>query len=362
MKKTAAIAFLLIGYFGLFAQLHPYNKAFIWRGFQHQWTYNHRCNRVGDYVEYNSGTPIAVHASATGIGPDSTYYSSYYTYVESPDVVFKEGTENIKIHAKEKQLIEKIVTVSVPADDWLSGKTDYVTLLNGFDLRSDEAADKIQLLRLAVEDGEYEDATNQIQFKIYVSLVLNCQSVECPETNNSVVYDLDIHYLLVGLNKGEAAATQQYFTRSYSWDKKEELNTQPENKVMTGDVFPVFGKGTVGIKSFSFVLNSAHWLLAMNSNVTPLSYGPATADMKLSVDLLFKEWQEGMRNSGAAPGKSKFAEKRKGWAVMDMDAVLLQFRTAKINYGSTSGSMFWHGDNTPGNGDKAKVIYDIPID
>lgn len=340
--------------------LQPYNKAYIWRGFQHQWTYNHRCARLGDYVQYNSGTPISVHASATGIGADSTYYSSYYTYLASPDVVFQEGDTMIRIHAREKQLIEKTVPVSIPAAAWMSGKTDYVTLLNGFDLRSDHAADKIQLLRFALEDGQYEPISHTINFTAKISIVLNCQSVECPEFSNLVEYDLDIHYLIIGLNKGDAAATSQYFTRSYSWDKKEELNELPEEKKITGDVFPVFPKATVGIKAFSFVLNEAHWMLAMNSALTPIAYNPATGNMRLSVDLLFKEWQEGMKESDAAPDKSKFSEKRKGWAVMDMDAVQLQFRSATIVYGQHSGHMFWRNSIGTVNGNGAKDIYDIP--
>ena len=229
-------------------------------------------------------------------------------------------------------------------------------------MRSDQAADKIQLLRFALEDGQYEPLTHQVNFTAKISIVLNCQSVECPEFSNQVVYDLDIHYLIVGLNKGEAAATAQYFTRSYSWDRKEELNELPEEKKMTGDIFPQYAQATLGIKSFSFVLNEAHWMLGMNSALSPVDYHPNTGDMRLSVDLLFKEWQEGMKESDAAPEKSKFSAKRKGWVVMDMDAVLLQFRDAKIVYGQHSGQMFWRNTIGSPNGNGAKSIYDIPVE
>ena len=274
-------------------------------------------------------------------------------------MVFKEGDTLIKIHTREKQLIEKTVVISVPAEDWLMGKTDYVTLLNGFDLRSDQAADKIRLLRFALEDGVYEPKMGTVKFLAKISIVLNCQSIECPEFNNQVVYELNIHYLIVGFNKGEAAATAQYFTRSYSWDKKEALNELPEEKKITGDIFPQFAEATVGIKSFSFVLNEAHWMLAMNNALLPIDYDPATGNMRLKVDLLFKEWQEGMRESYAAPEQSKFSAKRKGWVVMDIDAVLLQFRKAKIVYGQHSGKMFWRNTLGSPNGNGAKDIYDI---
>ncbi len=363
MKRMIFFIFSICSCVALFSQqLHSYNKAIIWRGFQHQWTYNHRCSRLGDYVQFNSGTPISVHTSATGIGADSTYFSSYYTYVASPDVVFKEGDTTIKIHTKEKRLIEKTIGFSVNADKWLQGKTDYITLINGFDLRSDHAADKIQLLRFSIEDGEYDSVTNEIHFNANISLVLNCQSIECPELNNKVIYDLDIHYLIVGLNKGEAAATEQFFTRSYSWDKKEELDEQPEKKIITGDVFPSFAQATVGIKSFSFALNEAHWMLAMNNNINPFDYDSTSSRMKLSVDLLFKEWQEGMKGSDAAPKQSKFSSKRKGWAVMDIDAVLLQLKTAKIIYGKHQGQMFWRNSIGTPYGNNAKQISDIQLE
>jgi len=360
MKKLLLLSFIAFNLSVAFSQtIHPYNKAIIWRGFQHQWTYNHRCNRLGDYVGYNSGTPITVHTSATGIGADSAYFSSYYTYITTPDAVFKEGEASIRIQAKEKRLIEKTVTVTVPAEKWLRNKADYVTLLNGFDLRSDQGADKIQLLRFSIQDGEFISLTNEVRFKIDISMVLNCQSIECPEWKNAVVYDLDIHYLIIGINSGEAAATNQFITRSYSWDKKEELKQRPQERFLPGVVTPFFPVATVGIKSFSFVLNEAHWMVQINANITPVNYDSTRAKMKANVDMLFQEWEEGMKGSDAAPKQSRFSSKRKGWAVMDMDAVLLQLRQANIVYGENSGNMFWRGSMS---GDKAKVIFDIPVD
>jgi hypothetical protein len=360
MRKVALFVLIIHAAFNCFGQLQPYNKAFIWRGFQHQWTYNHRCTRLGDYVQLNSGTPIAVHTCATGIGADSAYYTSYYTYVETPDAVFLEGDTTIKIYAKEKQLIEKTVELSIPAPEWSRHKSDYVTLINGFDLRSDKASDKIQLMRFSVEDGVYDAASKTVHFSANVSMVLNCQSIECPEFTSKVIYDLNLHFLIIGFDKGKAAATDQFFARSYSWDRHEELDDLPQEKVITGDAIPFYTTGTVGIKSFSFALNEAHWLLAMNNNITPSDYSAVDGSMKLSIDMLFKEWQEGMRESSVAH-KSKFSEKRKGWAMMDLDAVLLQFKKATINYGQHTGRMYWRNSSGSPNGNYAKEIYDIPF-
>jgi hypothetical protein len=360
MKRLLILSLIVPCFLCSFGQLHSYNKAYIWRGFEHQWTYNHRCNHLGDYVQYNSGTPVSVHASATGTGADSTYFTSYYTYVASKDVVFKEGEAVIKIKARKNRLFETIVTVTVPAEDWLKNKTDYITLLNGFDLRSDKAADKLQLLRFSLENGVYVKDSDQIRFSIDVTLVLACQSAECAKFEPKVDYDLNIHYLIVGLNKGEAAATGQFFTRSYPWGRKGELEELPVQKSIVGDATPVYPEATVGIKSFSVVLNEANWLLSLHNDITPVSYDPQQAEMKLSIDMLFKEWEEGMKGSDAAPWYSKFSVKRKGWAIMDVDALLLQFRQAKITYGKHSGCMFWRGKFGSPNGDLPKDIFDLP--
>lgn len=126
------------------AQLPTYNSAIIWRGFEHKWTYNHRCNRIGDYVVYNHGKPQTTHVSATGLGADSTYFTSAYTKITSPNLFFKEGKTTLKIETTEKQLSEGEILVTIPCDDWLQNKDRYVTTLNGFDLHSEQAADKIQ--------------------------------------------------------------------------------------------------------------------------------------------------------------------------------------------------------------------------
>jgi hypothetical protein len=117
---------------------------------------------------------------------------------------------------------------------------------------------------------------------------------------------------------------------------------------------------TPGIKSFSFVLNEAHWLLQLSNKIQPGVYNAKLGVMKLSVDMFFKEWQDDMRFSDAAPWQSKFSKKRKGWAVMDMDVVLLQFKKAQIEYQQNSGKMFWKARTGSADTDKAKEIYDIP--
>jgi hypothetical protein len=217
-KGHSIFIFLLVVSGSCFSQIKPYNSAVIWRGFKHQWTYNHRCHRIGDYVVYNQGKPESTHTSSTGLGADSTYFSSYYTFITSPGLFFKEGSIKLKIESKEKQLNQNSVEVAVKADTFLAHKNAYVAFLNGFDLKSEEAADKVQLLRLGLGDAKYDTANNEVKFMVNYSLVLNCQSIECPEFNNRVDYDLDVYYLLIGIDDSFGQVSQQVLSRGYPWD------------------------------------------------------------------------------------------------------------------------------------------------
>ena len=60
----------------------------IWMGFEHEWTYNHRLNRLGDYVsqpEFDGFEhPVKhYHTGATGLGWDEALFTSYYTVVKA---------------------------------------------------------------------------------------------------------------------------------------------------------------------------------------------------------------------------------------------------------------------------------------
>jgi hypothetical protein len=325
------------------AQLQPYNSAIIWRGFDHAWTYNHRCNRLGDFVTGNEGKPQTTHVSATGIGADSTYFNSYYTTVTTPDMVFKEGCAHIKIRSVEKELAEGSEVISIPCEEWLRKKS-YTSLLNGFALRSKGAPDKIQLMRLQVEDPIYIEGSNTLNLKINYSFVFNCQSAECPEfRKGKVSYDLDIYYLVAGFENTTAHAAEFFFSRSYAWNKKDDVNELPEQRDLCGVGNNKFEKAFAGIKSFSLVLNEAHWLCGWDNNISPASYDMAAGCADLSVDLLFKEWQPGMKKNSASPSQSQFSSKRSGWAALDAEVLFIQVRNAAINNGNQSGKMFWKG-------------------
>ncbi len=321
------------------------NKTIVWRGFEHSWTYNHRINRLGNCVNIEDQKMISCHASASGLGADSTRYTTHYSVLESPSIGFHVGSTAIKLYGKEKQLLTKRIEIAVPATEAMLNKEQYITLLNGFDLRAVDRADKIQMLRLSVENAEYAPAINEIRFYLHVSLVVNCQSFECSRFNQHSTYDLKVYYLVLGADKKELMATPKTMTKNYPWGRKDEYHHTPEKHYVIGDKDQPYETAALGIKSMALTLNSAHWTVEYNSNITPLAYDKRTARMDFSLDLFFKEWQQGMKTHSARPGLSKFSSKKKGWGVLDLEFLLLQLKEGSVQHKQHHGSMYWPGYN-----------------
>ena len=159
--------------------LQSYNKALIWRGFEHRWTYNHRINRIGSHVSLRDNEGYCMHYSATGLGSDSTFAKTHYTYIETPNVVFKETEIKILVNGQEGDLLNKSAQVYLDLDDWMQNKTHYDVLVNGFEMKSMIKADQLQLLRFLVEDPVYIPETQQIYLTANFNLVTNCRTLEC---------------------------------------------------------------------------------------------------------------------------------------------------------------------------------------
>lgn len=68
-KKIFLFSFFLS--LGALLNAQTENTAVVWRGFEHSWSYNHRINRIGNYVKMVSNDPYGYHASASGLGSDT---------------------------------------------------------------------------------------------------------------------------------------------------------------------------------------------------------------------------------------------------------------------------------------------------
>jgi hypothetical protein len=341
-KFLIVISLLVLTEGHIFSQT---NRALIWRGFSHSWTYNHRINRLGSFVCMTDSSMNVCHTAASGLGADSCYFTSHYSLIESDRLHFQEGFVPIKLYGREKQLISKTIEVSIPANADMRKQDHYITLLNGFDLTAVGNADKLQLLRFSVEDAYYAPAVNELRFLVKVAIAFNCQSLECSRFNQKTTYDLKLHYLIVAGAHNYLTSTNKTITENYPWDKKIEFTPTPKQYSINGESEYLLPESTLGLKSMTITLDNAHWLLQYNNNVTPLDYKAETGKSTFASDLYFTEWQQGMKHLSAVPKHSRFSSKKSGWCMLDMEVVLLQFREAKVNHQKFSGSMFWGGLN-----------------
>jgi hypothetical protein len=334
------------------SSLKEYNKAIIWRGFEHRWTYNHRLNRLGNYVAKDS-IPYLVHTSASGLGSDSTFAKSYYSYVQSPDLVFKEIQVKLFLSGKEGDLLTKTQESHFDLKTWEQGMNNYSVLLNGFEIKSLRKADQLQMLRFYVEDPIYSKQTEQIQVTSHFNLVTNCRTIECPILNNKTMYELTLYLLIIGYENGNGNYYNGYSTRNYEWDTKLEVSESTQNVKINGE--PIrYEKAFLGIRGIGVILDSEHWILEMKNYVSPMNYDPKKGEMLTLANIKFVEWTKGMSEFSTAPMKSKFAKRRRGFAMLDMNMALIQTKNnALIEHGSEEIHMYWKGWNKPANNESS---------
>lgn len=370
MRQLCCLQFLfpilLLSCFVLQAQapetpLAPYNKALIWRGFEHRWTYNHRINRIGSSVSMSDGEGFCMHYSATGLGSDSTFATTHYTYVESPNVYFKETTIKILVNGKEGDLLTKNERVYLNLDPWMKNKAQYDVLVNGFEVKSMIKADQLQLLRFLVEDPVYVPETGQIYLTANFNLVTNCRTFECELFKNQTAYELTLHLLIMGFDKGAGEVRNSYTTRNYTWDTAVEVEGLSKDLNILGqrEVYP---HACLGIKGLGIVLDEEHWLLQINNYVTPLRYRPLTGEMKSHVNMKVVAWDRGMENFSVAPFKAEFAKRKSGFAMLETNPSLVQFKQAKIKHGQIKTTLYWRGRNKSGASPEAESIKKITSD
>lgn len=339
-------------------ELNTHNKALIWRGFEHKWTYNHRINRIGSLVSMRQDSGYCIHYSATGLGSDSTFATTYYTYVEAPSVCFKETEIKILVNGNEGDLLTKTENVYLDLDEWMQNKTHYDILVNGFEVKSMIKSDQLQLLQFLVEDPEYSKETKQIYLTTNFNLVTNCRTLECELFKDQTAYELTLHLLILGFDEDAAEVRNSYTTRNYAWDTSVEVEDLSKKLTILGQKNQ-YPSACMGIKGLGIVLNEEHWLLQVNNYITPLAYNPKNGQMSSYINMKVVAWNNGMENFSVAPFKAEFAKRKSGFAMLNTNPSLIQFANAKIKHGQTSTSLYWKGRNKSSESPEAESIKNI---
>ncbi|MFN8283213.1 MAG: hypothetical protein U0U67_08345 [Chitinophagales bacterium] len=317
----------------------------VWQGFEHRWTYNHRLNRLGDYVSQSSDSTNTnaeiTHASATGLGKDSAYFTSRYAIVESNAISFFAGKETFELKGNEGQKIELKKNILFTPNKNLQQKDIYTSILNGFDIVSVDDADKPQSLQIDISEPIYDTHANKIHFTITAALNVDCKSLECPFFNNTFNYQLDVHYLILGGNKNELD------TQTISYENKLKWNTKAEIKpILYNKSIPInsdFKNGFLAYKSISIALDQEHHYLAYENSIQSTTI--KNNQVNLSMYLFFSNWSSAMKHSVASGGQALFSNKKSGWCILSGHLYFIQFNNGVVTYHSRNGSQFWIGKN-----------------
>jgi len=294
------------------------------------------------------------------MGADSTQFACFFSRVHASNVWFQEGNADIEIQGKERQLLYKTQRLRIPAAPQMRNSEQQIALLNGFEVQAIGGADKLQTLHIQLGELEYARETNEFLLTVSLVLLVNCETLECSMWSQKTKYQFRVYYLLAAGSDAAFATNEQRFSRISDWDRKQEINHEEERLSLTGVRAGVYPQAFVGLRGLRVQLDAAHWLAGYHAHIAPVQYDAERGRMEALVDLFFKEWIFGMKRQSAYPPHSKFSKRKKGWAVQELDLVLIQLQQGKITHDKRRGSMFWRARNAPPTSNEALQV--IPID
>lgn len=197
------------------------DTAVLWRGFRHAWSYNHRFNRFGSWVENQSCGPTNCryevgHSAASGAGKDVAAVRDAYTELSARNVAFVTGEKRIKLDGEEYQTgpedeaFQKTLRVQLDEEEYpeLRNYENYTVLINGFDVKSRGVAAKVMDFGLSVR--RFQRVGDGYQFELYYLVRLDCDSFECKAPFNvsrggkgvqDINYTVDVNYVVVAGNE-----------------------------------------------------------------------------------------------------------------------------------------------------------------
>jgi len=318
----------------------------IWMGFEHQWSYNHRLNRLGDYIAQPEfeGYDFPVkhyHTGATGIGKDEAYFTSYHTVLKTEHAGIQSGNVKMNLSNKEGKRSSVRTTLTIPLQGNLQDRDQIIGLLNGFDLVATEGADKLKMLHIDLSDPVYNYDHTAVDMTVEVGFIADCGSFECHRFSQQYNYSITVEYLLVAGDRDGFFGTEKSFIKSYEWDKRDDFEDGMIDETVIG--YQGFPYATIGFKSLMINMDQDHWLVDWHTAIHPQFYDETTGNFEFSLDLFLKQWKA--RRESPFRWQSRFSKRKDGWAYLSGAVVLLQFKDACLESKSHIGSVNWQGLN-----------------
>lgn len=307
------------------------NTTVFWQGFYHDWNYNHRVNRLGDWIQSVNKTEEGLHAvlshsGAAGSGSDVLDYQTFFTYLKTQKAKFFSSIVSCTIRGREATTTTKIITVKGAWPKELKNYTQGTVVLNGFDLATSTrnngqvlgsgTADKLSELYINIEKLKIEN--DSFSFDLTVKLGADCDSPECinftPGDNEWFDYQLRVAYQVIAYNDGVHIASSNA-TQHYKWWKP--LKSRPDidpNEIFRNDktlkdkkingidgynigiplmnqIDIVIEKGNGGITRKR---DETPHLLMLDMAITDFNYNASSGICVYNMDLFFKNWKPNM--------------------------------------------------------------------
>ncbi len=338
------------------------NSFAVWQGFSNYWTYNHRVNRLGDYISQSSfpynEQATSVHTAATGIGKDSAYFSSYYVLVQAKEIVHFSGKSDFTLKGKEGAAMTIRKKIILHPDSSLQQKEVYIALLNGFDLISQGDADKVQTVEISIENPVYDQTKDELSIPVQVRFQADCSSPECSLLNQTVDYKLSVYYLIAGGMSNELTSKELEYERTIRWDTKTETPKLPLEKSIS--ISGGFEGGFFAYKSFTLQVNKERHYLGYENAISSGGINTLNQSAFCRMQLHYSNWTTGMRKSPASGGQAFFAFSQPGEAVIKGTLQFIQFN-GTVSYNHLEGALFWEGKNHTPQSDAAVRSKIIPL-
>ncbi len=306
-------------------QLSSAQDCFIWNGFSIDWTYNHRVNRIGSYIEGDQ----VFNTGATGLGRDSCHFKTYYTQLSGAGLKTQELRQRIVFLGEEHERITKRQLLKFPVN--LTNGQEPQVVLNGFDLVSIAKADKLHDLTVRILEQSLSDDGRFWEVNLEASLLVNCTTPECELMNQEVHYQLDLFLLLIEF-PADVLVEPLRASRFFNWSAEDKRERSPML------LESAKGYNQAGIQGFEIALDQDHWILA-----TELS-SQSLGDNRFNIALEYIANRWNMKKDSYHRNHSRFSKGLAGEAKLALDLLFMKL-PGQLVPKSFKGSIIWPGKN-----------------
>lgn len=315
------------------------SSFFVWQGFSQHWTYPHPPLRWGDAftkVKCNEKSCTATHEQISSTHhPDRSTFFCLYSFCTAPGVKAYSGKHTFKLSGHSGESARADAELSVSTDSLLPAQENYVAVLSGFDVKMSDKPLPIKTFSVDVGDGFFNPSDQSVRFAVNAEIDAGKSGkFECEVT---------VHYLIL-CGDGALTARAATFQRRYFWDKKLPLEPQPQRVELQGTADPLYELGVPAFRRLRFALDKAHNFVGTEQYIEEINYDPITGKAEFSLNLQWKQWQDGMKaNKRYRKHARRFARKKTGVADCYADIVLLQARQGCVEESEIRAENSWAG-------------------